>query len=353
MNDDRYLSGTISGHLSAGEPAVLVSIISMEGSTPRGSGTKMVVGADGKSYGTVGGSLLEANAITESHNVLAKQKSALMYFNLEGTDTSSDGMICGGKAVLLLDFIPPTNENQELFKQMYNTISNGRSFYFITAFTESGETMNITGHCLLFPDGNTSGDCPLAEPEITDLQAELHNISSTTILSIGGKKYVIDPVGNIKTLYCFGAGHVAQPTARIAAMCGFEVVVIDDREEFANTERFPEASHICVIEDFRHALDGLKIDRDSFIVIVTRGHTYDRIVLEQALKTDAGYIGMISSRTKRDSIFKALINAGTASAKDLERVHSPIGLDIDAETPEEIAVSIIAELIQERAIQRK
>ena len=353
MNDDKYLSGIMARQLAASKPVVLVSIISMEGSTPRGSGTKMVVGADGKSYGTVGGSLLEAKAITESRNVLAGQKSTLINFNLEGDSKSSDGMICGGKAVLLLDFIPPSNENQSLFKKMFDAISAGRSFYFITAYTESGKAVDISGHCLFFSDGNSSGDCRIPETEIMRILEEIHNITVTTVLAPGSKKYVVDPIGSSKTLYCFGAGHVAQPTARIAAMCGFEVVVIDDREEFANNERFPEASQIHVIEDFRHALDGLKIDRDSYIVIVTRGHTYDRTVLEQALKTDAGYIGMISSRIKRDSIFKALINAGIASAEELKRVHSPIGLNIDAETPEEIGVSIAAELIQERARQRK
>ena len=353
MNDDKYLSGIITGHLSAGEPVVLVSIISMEGSTPRGSGTKMVVGVDGKSYGTVGGSLLEAKAIIESRNGLSRQKSTLMNFNLKSDGTSSDGMICGGKAVLLLDFIPSTNENQRLFKQMYDTISAGRSFYFVTAYIESGETIDIAGHCVLFSDGNMIGDGLLSETEIAGIREEMHNISLTTVFPTGSKKYIVDPIRSIKTIYCFGAGHVAQPTARLAAMCGFEVIVIDDREEFANTQRFPEASHIHVIEDFNHALDGLNVDRDSYIVIVTRGHTYDRTVLEQSLKTDAGYIGMISSRTKRDSIFKALINTGAASAEDLNRVHSPIGLNIDAETPEEIAVSIMAELIQERARQRK
>ncbi len=353
MNDDKFLSGIISGQLTSGLPVVLVSIISMEDSTPRGSGTKMVVGIDGKSYGTVGGSIVEANAIAESKKVLVKQKSVLMNFNLEGGDTSSDGMICGGKAVLLVDFIAPTDENQKLFTQMNKIIADGSRFYFLTVYNESGTIVDITGHCLLLPSGNISGDCLLAEPELRALREELHNISSTTILTMGVKKCVIDPIARTKTLYCFGAGHVAVPTAHIAAMCGFDVVVIDDREEFANAERFPESSSIYIIKDFGRALEGLKIDEDSFIVIITRGHKYDRNVLEQALKTKAGYIGMISSRKKREAIYKALINSGSAKVEDLERVHSPIGLDIGAETPEEIAVSIVAELIQVRATQRK
>ena len=151
-------------------------------------------------------------------------------------------------------------------------------------------------------------------------------------------------------MFLFGAGHVAVPTAHIAALVGFRVVVIDDRPEFANAERFPSASRIVVTDDFNQALKGLDIDRDSFIVIVTRGHQFDREVLEQSLKTSAGYIGMISSRKKKEAIFQALIARGFNKER-LEEVHSPIGIPIGGETPEEIAVSIVAELIQERSRQ--
>jgi xanthine dehydrogenase accessory factor len=153
----------------------------------------------------------------------------------------------------------------------------------------------------------------------------------------------------MKTLYCFGGGHVAVPTAQLASLVGFRVVVIDDRPEFANFERFPDAI-INVIDDFDRAFDGLEIDEDSFIVIVTRGHQYDRTVLAQSLKTRAGYIGMISSRKKRETIYKALASDGADITK-LEQVHSPIGINIGGETPEEIAVSIVAELIQVRSQQ--
>jgi xanthine dehydrogenase accessory factor len=149
-----------------------------------------------------------------------------------------------------------------------------------------------------------------------------------------------------------GAGHVSQPTAHIAALTGFRVVVMDDRAEFSNAKRFPDASEVHVIDDFQRAFEDCHIDNDSFIVIFTRNHMYDHVVLEQALKTDAGYIGMIASRRKRDSIYEALRTQGITE-EDLTRVHSPIGLKIGGETPEEIAVSIVAELIQERSRQSK
>jgi xanthine dehydrogenase accessory factor len=158
---------------------------------------------------------------------------------------------------------------------------------------------------------------------------------------------MVDRIRKMKTIYCFGAGHVALPTAHLAALVGFRVVILDDRKEYANPDRFPEANKTLILNDYNRAMDGLDIDEDSFIVIVTRGHKYDREVLEQALKTSAGYIGMISSRRKRQAIYDALTAEGIKKER-LDWVHSPIGIDIGGETPEEIAVSIVAELIKVR-----
>jgi xanthine dehydrogenase accessory factor len=348
MNDNKYLAGVILEKLVAGSPVVLASIVGMEGSTPRETGTKMVVDASGKFYGTVGGGLLEARTISESEAVITAGRSKFIDFDLSGEDTSSEDMICGGRAVMLLDYLSTEDGNIDLFTNMVTFISKGENFYFVTVYTESGEDIVISGHVILFSDGRTAGDEMLEDSDIFDLRAELHNVSSTTILTIDERKFIIDPIRKVQTLYCFGAGHVAVPTAHIASMVGFRVMVYDDREEFANTERFPDVEEIGIVKDYDHALDGLKIDGNSFIIILTRGHRYDREVLEQAIRTDAGYIGMISSKKKRDSVYKTLISNGITTAEELERVHSPIGLAIGGETPEEIAVSIVAELIFER-----
>ncbi|MEJ2740894.1 MAG: XdhC family protein, partial [Dehalococcoidia bacterium] len=236
---------------------MLASIVSMEGSTPRESGTKMVIGADGTPYGTVGGGMLEATVITESAGLRSEQESRFIDFDLTGVDALTDDMICGGKEVLLLDFIPASDKNRELFRRMNELIAEGSNFYFITAFTESGNTTEIKGHCLLFSSGRTVGDRILGDETVSEVRDELHNISSTTIMTVDGLKLILDPVRKIKTLYCFGAGHVALPTAHIASMVGFKVVVIDDRDDFACTERFPDADEVRVIGDFNHALDGL------------------------------------------------------------------------------------------------
>ena len=154
-------------------------------------------------------------------------------------------------------------------------------------------------------------------------------------------------------LYLFGAGHVARQTAVLAGMLDFRVAVLDDRSAFANRDRFPEAEEIRVLDSFDQAFQGLSIDAGSFLLILTRGHSHDRTVLAQALRSEAGYIGMIGSRRKRDTIYDSLLQEGF-SRKDLDRVFCPVGLEINAETPAEIGVSIVAQLIQQRAaLQRR
>lgn len=351
MNDNEYLAQKICELLDQGLPLVLASIVSQQGSTPRSSGTKMVIGADGKSYGTVGGSLLEATTIQESLAVLKSSQPKFINFTLASRDVNAMEMICGGNAVLLLDYVPATRENKALFHCWHDAVVRGDDFTFLTFVRGTDDAIAIVGHSLLFADGAVFGDSPLPKSDFEELVVEVRNTSLTSVLPINDLRVVADPIRKLKTVYCFGAGHVALPTAHIAALVGFRVVIVDDRAEFASAERFPSAVDIRVINDFNRALEGLDIDADSFIVILTRGHRYDRIVLSQALKTGAGYIGMISSREKRDAIYRALLAEGVAE-EELARVHSPIGLAISARTPQEIAVSIVAELISVRVRQK-
>jgi xanthine dehydrogenase accessory factor len=348
MNENKYLARTVSENLEAGLPLVLISVMSLQGSTPRHKGTKMVVGADGKSYGTIGGSLIEATAIREARGVLATAKSRILTYELAGSDAAAPGMICGGQAELLLDYLPPSPENREFAGYWQAAVLRGQDFFLLTHLEGDGEKLRVPGHAILYPDGAVAGHLAITASEIEGLKPGLPDISLTAVLPLEHGRLMVDRVRSLKTLYCFGAGHVAVPTAQLAALVGFRVVVLDDRPEFANAERFPDADEIRLIDDFSRAFAGLEIDNDSYVVIVTRGHQHDRAVLEQALKTPAGYIGMISSRRKREAIYNALMSQGVRKEL-LEKVHSPIGLDIGGETPEEIGVSIVAELISVRS----
>lgn len=152
--------------------------------------------------------------------------------------------------------------------------------------------------------------------------------------------------------YIFGAGHVGLAVEPVLRYVGFETVIIDDREEFVNKERFPKAKEIIKIQDYKNSFSQIEINKDSYIIIVTRGHTGDYEVIKQSLKYDCAYIGMIGSRKKVANTFKKLKEEGI-SQDSINKVHSPIGLDIKAETPEEIAISIVAEMIKVRAVMEE
>jgi xanthine dehydrogenase accessory factor len=169
----------------------------------------------------------------------------------------------------------------------------------------------------------------------------------TEMICGGTMTFFIDPIDVLKRVYIFGGGHVGLQVAFFAKKVGFEYVVIDDRAEFASRERFPDASNL-VVDDPGIVAKELKITDNDYVVIVTRGHKDDYSVLRGVLGKPARYIGMISSKTKRDQIFSKLRTENAVSDDLLNTVHSPIGIAIGAETPEEIAVSIVAELIKVR-----
>ena len=168
----------------------------------------------------------------------------------------------------------------------------------------------------------------------------------TGLVCGGTLEIFVEPILPPAELYIFGAGHVAAALYRVARIAGFDITVVDDREVYASRERFPEAQQVLA-EDFEQAMAKITPSESSYIVIVTRGHRDDMRVLRWAVQTPARYVGMIGSKRKTITIFKELQKEGIP-AQLFERVHAPVGLDIGAVTPEEIAVSITAELIAER-----
>ena len=160
----------------------------------------------------------------------------------------------------------------------------------------------------------------------------------------GEVEIFVEPILQTPTIYIFGAGHISLMLAKISKISGFHVFVIDDRKDLAVKERFPDAD-LILVEDFENAFSKINIDKRSYIVIATRSHHDDERVLGQAILTPARYIGMVGSKTKVKTLFNNLIEKGVES-QILDRVHSPIGLKIYAETPEEIAISIMAEIIK-------
>ena len=169
---------------------------------------------------------------------------------------------------------------------------------------------------------------------------------TTRIAPNGAPRIFIDPIVGAQRLIIVGAGHIAQPLASMGSMLGFHVTVIDDRHQFANRERFPTANEI-IVKPFREAIDSLGLDKHCFLVSVTRGHAYDEEAVEAALRQPCGFVGMIGSRRRVKTTLDRLVEAGIPRER-AEQVHAPLGLDLGAETPEEIAIAIIAEIIRER-----
>ena len=334
--------------LEKGDPFVLATIVSHSGSTPRTSGSKMIVTAGGRGIGTIGGGLLEAGAMSRAVELIRSGQSAIMPFDLSIDTVDTMDMICGGQAEVLLDCVTPTDINRTVFDRWRRMLNDGRKGFLLTLVMGSGNTVDAIAHCLGTVDGELVGDFSLAGMEPEKVLALTAESSVVRTLAFDGGFMLVEPTQPVCTAFLFGAGHVARATAAVAAMVGFRVSVADDRDEYANRERFNGASEIRVLEHFGNAFSGISIGGEDYVVILTRGHLHDKTVLAQALNTDAGYIGMIGSRKKRDAIYGALLSEGFSQA-DIDRVHSPIGLSIDAETPEEIAVSIVAEMIRHRA----
>ncbi len=330
---------------------VLARIVQRKGSAPRAVGTSCFVLEDKTLLGTIGGGLLELKVIEEATRLIDMGKTKLIHFRMNSEVAEEQGMICGGIVDVYLEPIIPSQENSTIvFKKIKTIIMQGNEALLLTKIQDGLDIRTEKTMMLILKDNFQVGSLGGAEEDKDHyLPKKIWKLKTSTLISIEGKPWDIflDPIRPHETLFIFGAGHVSTFIAPLAKLVGFNIVIIDDRETFANKDRFPDADKIISMS-FNEAFKTISIDKSSYIVIVTRGHASDRDVLGFALNTEATYIGMIGSRKKRDAVYNSLMKAGF-SKKKLEKVHSPIGLDIGAETPEEIAISIVAELIKERA----
>jgi xanthine dehydrogenase accessory factor len=342
--------------LSKNEPSVLATIIRLTGSGPRGAGTKFLILKDGSYVGTIGGGLLEARVLEAAKKVFASRSPMRLSLNLMGKDVAETDMICGGDVDIFLE--PLSAENQEQgqgFKKILDIQKRGGAGLLVTVVTTDRWQKDRVLRLFLLPGSGPIEILPglkAATEEIAkNMTLLLKQREPRLVISrddLGGSvELFVEPILADPILYIFGGGHVSAQIIPLASRVGFKVEVIDDRPEFADPAKFPDAAKVHQIP-FEGVLGKIPVDESSYLVIVTRGHIHDKTVLEQCLRTKARYIGMIGSRRKKAMIYERLLEEGFTKS-DLDRVHAPIGLDIGAETPEEIAVSIVAELIQVRA----
>ncbi|MBO6170613.1 MAG: XdhC family protein [Desulfovibrio sp.] len=335
--------------LQAGEAVVLVTVVARTGSAPRDAGTRALQTRRGFE-GTVGGGALEARAMEAARQRLADGGFSLSSFDLSGTSPEND-MICGGGMQVLCETLRP--EQAGLFALAAETLRQGgrgvwvaelrgvsssavtvrRRLYVESLFQEDG---------LPVPEGVTVG----LEPALPLLE-ERKNRPGLLAFENDTLLYV-EPLDAPPVLLLCGGGHVSLEVARLAHASGFVVDVADDREDFANAERFPMARRCLVLPGFDNLVERCGIGRRHYVAIVTRGHSFDREALAQALTSHAQYIGMIGSRGKREQVYAALRATGVPDA-ELAAVCCPIGLSIGAQTPQQIAVAVVAELLAARA----
>lgn len=332
---------------------VIARIVRQAGSAPRGTGTRCIILPDGSIEGTIGGGLLEYRVIEAARGVFKDGRALLLPFRLNGGELAASDMLCGGEVDVYLEAVDAGNRaSLAVFEAACRAIESGRRGRLATLIAPGKTAAAASGRLYLDADGSRVGElgaeCEPDRPSLGQLEAA----PAPALVNIDGidAPLFIEAVELADILYIFGAGHVSTCIAPLARSVGFQVVVIDDRADFASRERFPSADAVRVLP-FREAFAGLVITATSYIVIVTRGHQHDGEVLRNALLKSNGYIGMIGSRRKRDTLYAALREEGYAQAQ-LDRVHCPVGLAIGAETPEEIAVSIVGELIEVRRAMR-
>ena len=294
----------ILNEVAATGAGALALIIERRGSAPRGVGAMLLLRPDGSCCGTVGGGSLEQQVVASLGQLQQDGHGVIRSFQLL---PEQDGMPCGGSLTLLLVRLSPAAN--PVFAAAAAGLEAGRGCNLLVGLTDNGQAC-------------WSIDLPSVEA--------LHCYSI--------------PLQPAPGLLICGSGHIAQALAPMAILAGLKVSVLDDRAELLGSDRFAAPVETVLVAGFHGCLDCQQITQATSVLIVTYGHQHDRTVLEQALATDAGYIGMVGSKRKREELFRQLRADGFSNA-DLERVHCPVGLAIGAETPAEIAVSILAELI--------
>lgn len=334
----KKLFENIRQQLAQGNDVILVTVIASSGSTPRGAGARMAVTKDGRIYGTIGGGAVEYKSTQIAAEALEKKESQIHDFILAPSQVADLGMICGGNVTVYFRYISKTDADFTAFvNHLILLCDQGETSWLLTDLSEGNEgQMGVFGvQSGLF--GIEDADC--------DLKKIL--VNRTQHIELNGRHYYAEELVHSETVYIFGGGHVAQELVPVLTHTGFRCAVADDRPEFSSKELFPSAER-TVLVDFKNIEKDITLTADDAVCIMTRGHACDTDVLLQAVKAPVHYIGVMGSRNKIAAVTK-ILREHDASEERIAGIHMPIGLAIKAETPAEIAVSITAELIQERA----
>jgi len=233
---------------------------------------------------------------------------------------------------------------ESLYETLLNKINGGNQCVMLTYLDlYSDRRGSITDKIVLTKEDIQKKSYPLNESIYEEICLSLDTGKLRTIYIENKKAVLIEPFISKPRLIVFGGGHIAKPLSEFASRVGFSVTVIDDRPSFANIGRFPEAEAV-ICENFEKSFDLINLIESDYVVIVTRGHRHDGVVIREVLKHDLTYVGMIGSNRRVNGMMEELLKEGFSKEK-LDLVNSPIGLDIGAITPDEIAISIVGQVI--------
>lgn len=345
--------------MKEGEALAIATIVSTLGSTPREIGAKMVVTASGEILGTIGGGCGEAEVRRQAVEAIRARKPAMVKVELMDDIESNSPAVCGG---VLDAFIDPwwteaaSGTCEKLAEELARINAEGSAAVLATVLNAEGfEGITSGDKCLIREDAVQAGN--IANQEL--LQAILKEARNrlqreecrriTLEFPESGRKAEVffEVLTAMRKVIIVGAGHLAIPLVHYTKILGFHTTVLDDRVVYANRERFPNADAVLV-GDMAETLRGIEVTPQTYIVLITRGHQFDEPCLREIIHSPAKYIGMIGSRRRIKACFLRFRDEEGIPEDLLQRVHAPIGLDIGAESPEEIALSIAAEMVKVR-----
>ncbi len=331
---------TMEKYLINKQPLVLVTVTASSGATPRGAGARMLVSKEGRLCGTIGGGAVEYRSEQIALQVLKDQTSDQHSFSLTKDDVQNLGMICGGNVQVFFHYIP-SGDSETLFltQEALRCFHDGEAMWLISNISRGGQLSLYTQS-----RGCIGPELPGEFPKKLSPKLKIEEVN--------GDLYCTEQILGGGRVYIFGCGHVSQELEPVLSHLGFRCVVMDDRPEFARKQLFPTAEEVLLI-DFRQIADFVHINEKDYVCVMTRGHAYDTIVQAQILKYRPCYVGVIGSKRKAAGVRQALkVDYGLCD-EELDLVTTPIGINISAETPAEIAISIAGQMIQVRAAQNQ
>ena len=337
--------------LKDGNPLVLATVIDTKGSTPQKSGAKLLVREDGSGVGTLGGGCVEGD-IWFAAKELMKRKGGPQYRDYELNEelAAQDGLVCGGTMYFLID--PVYEPDQFLnYSEQISKAYQGYGAVALATIIKSGSITKLKIGSKMMINNSNEITGSLGNQKLEEDVCEI----AKTLMIHGGNQYLKNKDGSECFIEAFttppqivlcGGGHVSKAIAALAKPLGFQLFITDDRLEFSNPERFPEAD-LLVSKNPELALAELPINPNTFIIIATRGHRYDNVALGAAARTNASFVGLLGSKRKTILIYEDLLRDGIPIER-VREIRSPLGLSINARTPEEIAISIISEILMFR-----